>query len=291
MAVTIDWVTGVITILKADTTLVDIGPPELRSYDTNLLRLALKALEDNEDGIHWPDTHTHAGETTVGAITYARSFNILAPYTVTFEAGSYGLDLLGPNNNIMDVLNYNSTQVRSNNSAGKTSNEVVADAWDAPRASHVTVGTFGEAVDAKITSRSSHDDPDPSGYLDVAITSRAADGAAMDLVADAVDTLSIDSTILARLLAATSVARADAREALGFVITVGAGSHTGTLCLASDQVSKALKGKPGLVLTGNNEGRAIRFTTDSDGSGSFGYTDWVGEGFATPLSQTDTIQA
>jgi len=290
MAVSVDWVTGIITVEKVDTALVDIGPPEIREHDTDVFRLALKALEDDEVGMHWPDTHFHETESTLAGIVYARKMTILAPYTVTYEDGSYRVNLFGSNNNIVDVLNYNSVQVVPSNSAGLV-NAGVATYWDAPRADHVEVGSFGEAVDAKVSTRSSHDDPDPSGYIDTAISGRAVAGDAMDLVADAVDGLSIDSTILERLLAATSVTRADAREALGFVITVGAGSHTGTLCVASDQTSKNLKGKPGLVLTGSNAGRAIRFTTDSDGGGSFGYTDWLGEGFATPLSETDTIQA
>jgi len=118
MAISVNWVSGVITVPKADTTLLDSGPPEIRQHDTDAFRLALKALEDDEQGQHWPDTHVHETETTLAGVTYARKIRILAPYTVTYEDGSYRVNLVGSNNNIVDVLNYNSVQVVPANSAG-----------------------------------------------------------------------------------------------------------------------------------------------------------------------------
>ncbi len=115
---TVDWGTKVISIPKADTSLVDIGPPEIRQLDVDVLRLALKALEDDEEGIPFPDTHQHNTEVVISGIVYARFIEFINGYTITFEPGAYGVDLTGANNNIMDVLNLNSTQVRSNNSAG-----------------------------------------------------------------------------------------------------------------------------------------------------------------------------
>jgi hypothetical protein len=118
MAISVDWGTKVITVPKADTTLVTLGPPEIRQLDVDTFRLALKALEDDEVGMAFPDTHQHNTEVTIAGIVYARFIEFINGYTITFEPGAYGVDLVGANNNIMDVLNMNATQVRSNNSAG-----------------------------------------------------------------------------------------------------------------------------------------------------------------------------
>lgn len=119
MAISIDFATGVITVPKADTTLIDVGPPEVRQLDLDVFRLALKALEDNEEGIVFDDTHRHNTEVLLGTVTYARIIEILSPYTVTFEDGNYQVDLVNANSNVLDVANLNSVGLRSNNSAGK----------------------------------------------------------------------------------------------------------------------------------------------------------------------------
>jgi hypothetical protein len=52
-------------------------------------------------------------------VTYARALSFLAPYTVTFENGTYQVKLVGgTNNNMLDVLNPNSVSVIPANSAG-----------------------------------------------------------------------------------------------------------------------------------------------------------------------------
>lgn len=120
MAITVDWATKVIDVPKIDTTLVSIGPPEIRELNVDTFRLALKALEDDETGMPFLDTHNHNPPVTVGGVTLARVIEIINGYTVTFENGSYAVNLNGANNNISDVLNLNNVQIRSNNSAGLT---------------------------------------------------------------------------------------------------------------------------------------------------------------------------
>ena len=120
MAVTIDWPTGVITVLQADLTLITGTFYEL---DTNQFRKDLNALQASEAGMPWPTTHLHNTEVTVGGITYARTFEILAPYSVTFSPDSaWSVRLVGSNNNIWDIeagiLNQNQVQVIPTNSAG-----------------------------------------------------------------------------------------------------------------------------------------------------------------------------
>lgn len=118
MAIQIDWGTHVITVPKADTTLVDSGPPEIRSLDVEQFRLDLKALEDDEYGMSEPDILEHYTSYTISGVTYAHAYLILAPYTVTFENGSYVVVLSGENNNIQERTNLNNVQTAQQNSAG-----------------------------------------------------------------------------------------------------------------------------------------------------------------------------
>jgi len=121
LAVSIDWPTKVITIPKADTTLVDIGPPEIRALDTNQFRKDLNALQAGENGMPFDTTHTHIAPITIGGVTLARSVEIINGYTITFENGAYAVNLTESNNNISDVVNLNTVSIRSANSAGLTS--------------------------------------------------------------------------------------------------------------------------------------------------------------------------
>lgn len=115
MAITINWATRVISILKADMTQLSATRYEL---NVDALRLALKDLEDSEEGMAFPSTHAHNTTVTVGGVTLARVVEIINGYTITFEAGTYSVSLVGANNNIADVMNLNSVSLRSANSAG-----------------------------------------------------------------------------------------------------------------------------------------------------------------------------
>jgi hypothetical protein len=120
MAISVNWATKIITVPKADTTLLTLVPFEVRELDLNVFRLALKDLEDDEDGQPWPDTHRHNTSVTLGGVTLARTVEIINGYTVTFEAGSYAVNLVGANSNIADVANLNQVSIRASNSAGLT---------------------------------------------------------------------------------------------------------------------------------------------------------------------------
>lgn len=118
MAVTINWETKVISIPKADMTLVQSTPTEIRELDVDDFRMELKDIEDNVEGVPFSDTHRHNGEVTLGGLTLARVIEIIDPYTITFEDGQYAVNLVGANNNIADKTNVNQVSVRSSNSAG-----------------------------------------------------------------------------------------------------------------------------------------------------------------------------
>lgn len=115
MAISIDWGTKVIFVPQSFLTSLGGGLYEL---DTDLFRLALKDLEDGEEGINFLDTHRHNTVVLLGGIGYARTIEIINGYTVTFEDGQYAVNLVGSNNNIADVTNVNQVSIRPNNSAG-----------------------------------------------------------------------------------------------------------------------------------------------------------------------------
>lgn len=117
MAISVNWITGEITVPKADTTLIQASP-ELRALDTQQFWLDLKDLEKSVDGIPWPDTQQNFPSYTIQGIVYAQAFRIIPPYFVTFEDGQYGVTLDGTNNNILEVATQNQVRLSSSNSAG-----------------------------------------------------------------------------------------------------------------------------------------------------------------------------
>lgn len=126
MAISVNWATKVINVPKADMTQVQVSPFEIRELDIDEFRLELKALEAEvvdagAGGMAFEDTHRHNTEVTLGGVTLARTVEIINGYTVTFEDGSYAVNLIGANSNIADVTNLNGVQVRSTNSAGLVS--------------------------------------------------------------------------------------------------------------------------------------------------------------------------
>ena len=146
MAITVNWPTGVINVPKADMTLVQSTPFEIRALDIDVFRLALKNLEDDVDGQVWATTHNHNTTVSVGGVTLARVVEIINGYTVTFENGSYAVNLVGANSNIGDVTNLNTVSVRAANSAGLTDLNLAAAVWDELVANHLTVGSTGKAL-------------------------------------------------------------------------------------------------------------------------------------------------
>lgn len=122
MALSVDPATFVISIPKADLTLIQSNPTEIRELNLNEFRLNLKAWEAGGDGldegITFLKTHVHNTEVSLGGLTFARTIEVLDPYSVTFEDGQYAVNLVGANSNVGDKVNVNQVSVRSQNSAG-----------------------------------------------------------------------------------------------------------------------------------------------------------------------------
>jgi hypothetical protein len=116
--IAVDWFTKIISVPKAYMTLVTMSPFEIRELDVNTFRLDLKDLEDDAEGMAFLDTHRHSTVVTIGGVTLARVVEIINGYTITFENGSYAVNLVGANNNISDVTNLNTVSVRAGNTAG-----------------------------------------------------------------------------------------------------------------------------------------------------------------------------
>lgn len=101
------------------------GSPEVRELDVNALRLALKGLEDDPDGMPFPSTHNHNTEITLAGLTYARAVEIINGYTVQFEDGQYTVNCVGANHNLSDVKVANQVSLIVNNAAGLITNPAI----------------------------------------------------------------------------------------------------------------------------------------------------------------------
>jgi hypothetical protein len=117
MAISVNWVTGEITVPRADMPVIQVSP-EIRALDTAQFWLDLKDAEATADGAPWPDTQVNFPSYTIQGIVYAQAYRIINPYFVTFEDGQYGVTLDGTNNNILEVSTQNQVRLASSNSAG-----------------------------------------------------------------------------------------------------------------------------------------------------------------------------
>ena len=153
MAISIDPITYVIHVPKADLGLIQVSP-EVRELDLDTFRLALKDLEDDPNyGIFLLKTHNHNTEINLSGITYARLIEILDPYTVEFEDGQYTVSCTGANHNLADVRVANQVSLIINNSAGLVHNYTTQDISDSVFNSllsdYITPGTYGAELATK----------------------------------------------------------------------------------------------------------------------------------------------
>lgn len=118
MAITIDWGTKTILVPRTYGTLIQSVPIEVRELDIDTFRKDLNALQASEEGAWADTTHAHYPPVVVAGVALAMVISIINDYTVTFENGSYAVNITGGNSNIADVVNINNVSVRSSNSAG-----------------------------------------------------------------------------------------------------------------------------------------------------------------------------
>jgi len=122
MAYSVDWVTKIVTIPQADLVFVSTALYEININD---IRIEIRGIEASEEGIVFdypvnnPDgIIAHTAPQTVAGVTLARVVEFINGFTVTFENGMYGVNIINGNSNIADVLNRNQVSVNTSNSAG-----------------------------------------------------------------------------------------------------------------------------------------------------------------------------
>lgn len=117
MAISINWATRVISVPQADLDIVSAGLYEL---DVEDFRIALKDIEDSEEGMAFPDTHARNAPVTLAGTTYAQTLQVINGYTVNFEdTGSpYTVRCVGANHNLADVKTVDHVSLIVGNSAG-----------------------------------------------------------------------------------------------------------------------------------------------------------------------------
>jgi len=123
MAISVDWATRIITIPTSFLTHISgpVGIGGVYGLDTDAFRLALKDLEDDEEGMASPDTHQHNTEVVLGITTFARVIEIINGYTVDFAEtpfDKYTVICSGSNHNIADVKVVDTVSLLIGNSAG-----------------------------------------------------------------------------------------------------------------------------------------------------------------------------
>jgi hypothetical protein len=156
MALSVNWSSRVIAVPQADLAVVSTGLYEL---DVDAFRLALKDIEDSEDGITFPDTHRHNSEVVLSGVTYSRVVEIINGYTVAFQdtGTPYAVRCVGANHNLADVKTVNNVSLIIGNSAGLITVSTGGSAG--PTAGQIAAAVRAELavelarVDAEVTSR------------------------------------------------------------------------------------------------------------------------------------------
>lgn len=105
MAISINWSTKVISIPQSYLSILGGGRYGL-AIET--FRNDLKNIEDSEEGMAFPNTHSRNAPVTLSGATYAQTFQILSPYSVSFEntGTPYTVVVSGANSNLGDVTNF-----------------------------------------------------------------------------------------------------------------------------------------------------------------------------------------
>jgi len=162
MAITIDHATSIISVPQADLTFIS---GTLYEMDTNQFRLDVGAMLDDSDGIVLDDVFIHNTEVTVAGTTFARTIEVLAPYSIQFTPDAqWTVRLVGSNNNFFDVANgilvQNQVQVIPGNSGGlvvQGTGELaaIADAiWDEVLEGSLTARQFQRVMMAVLAGQS-----------------------------------------------------------------------------------------------------------------------------------------
>ena len=123
MAISVDWPGQIVTVNQTDTELTHVSGT-FYTADSNAIRLAIKGLEDNVEGMPWPRVTNHNTEVgPIAGVTFVRSIEIINGYQIQFLPNTqWTVVIEGSNNNYHDVgagiLVQNQVQVIPSNTAG-----------------------------------------------------------------------------------------------------------------------------------------------------------------------------
>lgn len=117
MTIDVDWISGLISVPRSDMPVIQVSP-EIRSFDVSAFHRDLRAIHASEQGVPYPRTHNHKGESVLSGFTYARQVEIIPPYAFEFEDGQYAVATTGANHNLLDVKIANQVSLLVQNSAG-----------------------------------------------------------------------------------------------------------------------------------------------------------------------------
>lgn len=117
MAYTVDWISKVVTIPTSDLILVSGTRYQLNMWD---FLLEIRRLESAFDGGLWAESIVDHGNTRVdfAGVDYAPFDEIINGYLITFTGAALRVDLVGSNNNLVDVFYAPGVSVVPSNSAG-----------------------------------------------------------------------------------------------------------------------------------------------------------------------------
>jgi hypothetical protein len=115
MAYSVNWVTKVVTVPKADMTQVSASVYTLDVLD---FWSKIHLIQSGEEGQPHLDIMRSNVPVTLGGVSYARSVEVINGYRIEFENGPYQIDLVGANNNLLDARVQNNVSLNAANSAG-----------------------------------------------------------------------------------------------------------------------------------------------------------------------------
>lgn len=118
MAISIDYLTKIIFVPRADLVLLQSSPSFIYQMNLEWFYRQITDIQDDQAGIPYVTAANNTAPVTVGGVTLARVVEIINGYTVEFEDGQYAVNLTGANTNVQDVAIVNQVSIRPNNSAG-----------------------------------------------------------------------------------------------------------------------------------------------------------------------------
>ncbi len=123
----VNWITRIVSIPKADLVLIDVGPPEVRELDLETLWRELRGIESSEEGAVFPPLIgdpdgmvRHQPPLSISTVTIGRVVEIINGFQLEFEDGLYSVNVVGGNSNVSDVVVRNQVSVNTANTAGLT---------------------------------------------------------------------------------------------------------------------------------------------------------------------------